>query len=210
MFERRYIAVLLFTTVACGGGNSSTTSSPSGPTSSSAFTLTGQVTDSATGAGISGATLAVNDGPNAGKSTTTDASGNYSLAGLQQSGFTVNVSATTYASQSKGVTLTSNQTLSFQLQTANGLPSPPSNLAGTSGTGFIVLTWTDSPNASSYNVYRQTSSSGFVRVATGVPIRVGSLRQAGLTSGTAYSFYMTSVNAAGESAPSNIVTVTPM
>jgi hypothetical protein len=50
-----------------------------------------------------------------GKSTTTDASGNYGFTGLQQSGFTVNASATNYASQSKSVTLTSNQAVSFQL-----------------------------------------------------------------------------------------------
>ena len=55
------------------------------------------------------------DGPNAGRSTRTDAAGNYSLAELLQSGFTVNMSASNYLSQSKGVTLTSDQTLSFQL-----------------------------------------------------------------------------------------------
>src|SRR5262249_27063978 len=53
-------------------------------------------------------------------STTTDASGNYSFSGLEQSGFTVSVSAPTYVTQSEGVTLTSNQTLSFQLQTVQG------------------------------------------------------------------------------------------
>jgi hypothetical protein len=41
--------------------------------------------------------------------------GNYSFTGLQQSGFTVNVSATNYVSQSRSVTLTSNQTLNFIL-----------------------------------------------------------------------------------------------
>ena len=42
---------------------------------------------------ISGATVAIIDGPNAGQSTTTDASGNYTFSSLQQSGFSVNASA---------------------------------------------------------------------------------------------------------------------
>lgn len=92
------------------------TSTPSTtPTTPTAFSLSGQVTDSASGAGISGATVFIADGPNAGRSTRTDAAGNYSLAELLQSGFTVNMSASNYLSQSKGVTLTSDQTLSFQL-----------------------------------------------------------------------------------------------
>jgi hypothetical protein len=56
------------------------TSTPSmTPTMPTAFSLNGQVTDSATGAGIPGATVFIADGPNAGRSTRTDASGNYSL-----------------------------------------------------------------------------------------------------------------------------------
>lgn len=99
--------------VACGRGNSTTTS----PTPT-AWSLTGQVTDSTTSTPIPGATVSIVDGPNAGKSTTTDTSGSYSFTGLQQSGFTVNVSADGYFSSSKGVTLTSNQTVSFHLTRA--------------------------------------------------------------------------------------------
>jgi carboxypeptidase family protein len=98
------------------------TSTPTIPT---AFSLNGQVTDSATGAGIPGATVFIADGPNAGRSTRTDASGNYSLAELLQSGFTVNVSASNYVSQSTGVTLTSNQMLSLQLTPQPTTPTPP-------------------------------------------------------------------------------------
>jgi hypothetical protein len=102
------------------------TSTPSmTPTIPTAFSLNGQVTDSATGAGIPGATVFIADGPNAGRSTRTDASGNYSLAELLQSGFTVNVSASNYVSQSTGVTLTSNQTLSLQLTPQPTTPTPP-------------------------------------------------------------------------------------
>jgi Carboxypeptidase regulatory-like domain len=70
-----------------------------------------------------GATVLIVDGPNAGKSATTDAAGSYSLTGLQQSGFTANASASHYTSQSKSVTLTSDQTLSFQLTRSTPLPN---------------------------------------------------------------------------------------
>jgi large repetitive protein len=90
------------------------------------FSLSGTVTDSATASGIAGVTITIADGPNARRSATTDRTGNYSLTGLQQSGFTVNVSAANYVPQSFGVTLTSNQTLLFRL---NRPPTPTFTLA---------------------------------------------------------------------------------
>ncbi|MCU1382684.1 MAG: hypothetical protein JWL71_1381 [Acidobacteria bacterium] len=59
--------------------------------------------------------VSVADGPDAGKSAMTDFEGTYSIAALQQSAFTVTVSAANYLSASKGITLTANQQLSFQL-----------------------------------------------------------------------------------------------
>ena len=99
-------------TVACGG-NSPTSPSSFTPTT---FSLSGQVTDRTTGAGIAGATVSIADGPNAGRWAATDGSGHYGFPALEQSGFAVNVAASNYLSQSTGVTLTSNQTLSFQLE----------------------------------------------------------------------------------------------
>jgi len=55
--------------------------------------VSGRVTDSATGAGISSALVSIADGPNAHLTAMTDASGNYRFSGLQESGFTVNASA---------------------------------------------------------------------------------------------------------------------
>jgi hypothetical protein len=79
------------------------------------LSLTGKVSDSITSTGVSGATITIIDGANAGKSTITDAAGAFSFIALQPSSFTVNVSANNYASQSRGVTLTSSQTLSLRL-----------------------------------------------------------------------------------------------
>jgi hypothetical protein len=115
MPQRACAFLLLFMAIACGGGNSTTTSPSSPGQMANTFALSGLVTNSTDGTVISGATISIADGPNAGKSTTTDSSGNYRFMGLQQAGFTVSASASEYAPQSRGVTLTSNQTLSFQL-----------------------------------------------------------------------------------------------
>src|SRR5438309_11320288 len=83
-----WTVALTLTLTACG--NSKTPTTPSSTT----FTLSGQVYDvivrhtlpvSVERHGIPGATVSVADGPNGGKSTSTDGSGIYSLTSLQQS-----------------------------------------------------------------------------------------------------------------------------
>jgi len=124
------------------------------------FSLSGRVTDSGTGAGIGGATVSVADGPNARKSAATDASGTYRLTALQQSGFTVTASALNYVSQSKGVTLTSDQALSFALTRQPAPPPPPPPPAGATIIGFNGLTANEAP-ISSY------AESGFTLSTSG-------------------------------------------
>ena len=131
-------------------------STPTTPSPPTMFSLSGQITDSETGSGVSGASISITDGPNAHVATTTDASGNYRFTGLEQSGFTVNVSASNYVSQSKGVTLTSNQTLSFQLVHLPPAPPPP---AGTTIIGFNGL----AVNGASVTSYTE---SGFTVLPT--------------------------------------------
>ena len=105
----RLALVFALFTGACGDRGPATTSPSPAPTPTAAtFSLSGTVTDSTTASGISGGTVRIADGPNVGK-------------------FTVNVSANNYASQSIGVTLTSNQTLSFRL---NHPPKPNFTLTG--------------------------------------------------------------------------------
>jgi Carboxypeptidase regulatory-like domain len=130
------------------------TSAPT-TTTPTMFSLSGQVTDSGTGIGIAGARVSIADGPNAHVVTSTDAAGNYRFTGLQQSGFTVDVSASNYMSQSQGVTLTSNQTLSFQLTRQPSIPTP----AGVTVIGFDALT----ADGASITTYTQ---SGFTVSAT--------------------------------------------
>ncbi|HEY6308038.1 MAG TPA: carboxypeptidase regulatory-like domain-containing protein [Candidatus Angelobacter sp.] len=80
--------------------------------------ITGQVTDSSTGAAITGATVSYSGG-----STTTDSSGNYTLSNVVPGTYTITASATGHASRSSTVSVTSGNTatLNFQLTpTASG------------------------------------------------------------------------------------------
>jgi len=81
--------------------------------------------------------VTIADGPSAGKTAVTDGAGGYTFSALPLSGFTVTASADRYTSLSKSVTLTSNQTVSFQLAP---LATPPATFTisgvvtdGTSG-----------------------------------------------------------------------------
>jgi Carboxypeptidase regulatory-like domain len=90
---------LLDYTGATGGGGGST---PPPPTTGS---VAGKVTDAGTTAGIAGATVSAGA-----TSTTTDASGNYTLAALTAGTYTVNASAAGYAPASQSVSVTAGTT----------------------------------------------------------------------------------------------------
>jgi hypothetical protein len=116
---RRYLGALcLFASFACGGGagGNSTPTAPNPPATTTA-TLSGRITESVAGSvfAIEGATLAIADGGNAGRTATTNANGDYSFLGLQRGGFTLNVSANGYSSQGFGVDLTGDLIRNFTL-----------------------------------------------------------------------------------------------
>jgi hypothetical protein len=85
------IVVGTVSVTSCGGDNGGGSSSPSSPTPTTTFTLNGRVTE--TGAtettAIVNANVSIGDGPNIGRSTTSDTSGNYTLPNLQRSAFAV-------------------------------------------------------------------------------------------------------------------------
>jgi len=127
---------------ACGGSNP-TSPSPTTSSSPQSFSLSGQVTATSGGV-LSGVTVRIADGPNAGRSTTTDVSGNYTLTGLTQSGFTVQFSAANVDATSRGVTLTSNQVLNVQVAAyANMVGSWLGSYtsSGLGGSGQCNMTW---------------------------------------------------------------------
>lgn len=120
------VGLVLLVTISCTGGSSdspnpgapSPTPSPSPAPAPSTFALSGRVTESAptTANAIGGATVTIVDGPNGGKSTATDGSGNYSFSGLTAGGFTVRATAGGYQESSQGVTLTANRSANFGLR----------------------------------------------------------------------------------------------
>jgi len=80
---------------------------------------------------------------------------------------------------------------------------------GATNTASITLTWTPAPSATSYRVTRATSSQGpFSTIATGVANPTYTDR--GLVSGTTYFYSVVAVNAAGESAATDPVTIKPV
>lgn len=87
------------------------------------------------------------------------------------------------------------------------VPAAPQNLtAVTDSTSTIDLSWSSSTGATSYTVYKATSSGG---TYSSVGTVTGTTYQAtGLAAGTAYYFKVTASNTAGESAASNIASAT--
>lgn len=77
------------------------------------FTLSGNVTDGTSGGILPNINIAITSGPHSGVSTKTDASGMYTLSGLESGSITVTASAVSYDSQDKTLTLTADSRLDF-------------------------------------------------------------------------------------------------
>jgi titin len=80
-------------------------------------------------------------------------------------------------------------------------PVAPTNLVATAGNAQVVLSWTASAGASSYQVYSGTTLLGTTTTT--------SYTAAGLTNGTTYSFTVVAVNSGGSSPASIAATATP-
>jgi hypothetical protein len=111
----RPLAALLLAlgAAACGSSPSAPTSTPAAAPAAH-WALSGAVTSSA-GGPINGATVAILDGPDADRTTTTDAAGRFTLAGLAQAGFSIHVTARGFTDASVPVTLTANQVVDVRL-----------------------------------------------------------------------------------------------
>jgi fibronectin type 3 domain-containing protein len=92
-----------------------------------------------------------------------------------------------------------------------GIPTAPQNLTATGAPTKITLNWTAVAGASSYNVYRGTTSNG--QSATPIATGIGgtSFHNSGLTNGTQYFYKVAGVNANNVvGAMSNEASATPM
>jgi Hypothetical glycosyl hydrolase family 15/Fibronectin type III domain len=109
----------------------------------------------------------------------------------------------TYANVNS-VTLTGGSAAVF-LDTATP-PAAPTNFKATAGNAQVVLTWTASSGATSYNLYRSTASGAeaFYKNVTGT-----SFTDTGLANGTTYYYQINAVNAGGSSARSGQVSAKP-
>jgi hypothetical protein len=88
---------------------------PTAPTRATTWNLTGTVRRADTGAPVAGASVAILDGPNAGRVTATSDSGAYTLLGLTPGGFSLRAQHADYFETAQAVDLTSDRTLDFGL-----------------------------------------------------------------------------------------------
>jgi fibronectin type 3 domain-containing protein len=91
--------------------------------------------------------------------------------------------------------------------TPQGVPPAPTNLTAIAGNKQVVLSWSASSGATSYNVKRSTTSGGpYNIIAAPTTTSYANNR---LTNGTTYFYVVSAVNIAGESANSGEVSATP-
>jgi fibronectin type 3 domain-containing protein len=85
-------------------------------------------------------------------------------------------------------------------------PSVPTNLAGTAGDNSVALTWTAASFSTSYNVKRSAISGAEVTITN---VSTTNYIDSSAVNGTLYYYVVSATNAAGESANSSEVSVTP-
>jgi PKD repeat protein len=84
----------------------------------------------------------------------------------------------------------------------------PTGVSAVGGNAQIVLSWTASAGATSYNIYRSTTKGGEGSTPYQTGITATTFTDTGLTSGTTYYYEVTAVNTAGESSTSTEVSAT--
>jgi fibronectin type 3 domain-containing protein len=88
-------------------------------------------------------------------------------------------------------------------------PAAPANLAAVAAAAQISLTWTASPGATSYEVFRGSSAGGENATPVAMNLVTPAFVDASVTSGATYFYIVKAINAAGVSGPSNEASATP-
>jgi large repetitive protein len=88
-------------------------------------------------------------------------------------------------------------------------PQAPANLTAVAGTGQVTLNWAASAGATTYSVFRGTTSGGEGATALMANLTATSFTDTAVTNGTTYFYFVEAVNSTGPSSPSNEVSATP-
>ncbi|MGA2168146.1 MAG: glycoside hydrolase family 66 protein [Terracidiphilus sp.] len=89
------------------------------------------------------------------------------------------------------------------------VPATPTGLTAIAGNAHVSLSWSVSSGATSYNVYRSTTSGGEGSTAYQSGIAATSFTDNGVTNGTAYFYTVAAINNSGTSPQSSEVAATP-
>jgi hypothetical protein len=135
------------------------------------------------------------------------------VGGAITSSYTTSATATGDTASSYTVTVTNtigNVTSNTATLTVNNAILPvPTGLLATGGNAQVLLTWNSSAGATSYNIYRGTTSGGESIWANVPGISWTTFIDFGVTNGTKYFYKIASVNSGGISALSSEVSVIP-
>ena len=114
-----------------------------------------------------------------------------------------------YAVSSVSGGIESDLTPVSQINPSALLPLRPEGVSAVNGAGQVTLSWSLAAGASSYNIYR-SSSSGVTRSSTKISDAASPYAQVGLTYGQRYYYRVSAQNAAGESILSAEVSGMPL
>ena len=89
------------------------------------------------------------------------------------------------------------------------VPLAPTSLTATGGNAQVALSWSASTGATSYKVFRSTTSGSYTYTTPLTTVTTASYTNTGLTNGTTYFYVVRAGNAGGESGNSNQATATP-
>jgi hypothetical protein len=119
-----------------------------------------------------------------------------------------------YSGEQTGITVVDGQTSSPVTVTvtpvsSGSVPSAPTGVNATAGSGQVTIGWSLVSSATSYNIYWSTTSG--VTKTTGTKITGATMpyTHTGLTGGTTYYYVITAVNSYGESGESSQVSAAP-
>ncbi|MGO8673986.1 MAG: choice-of-anchor tandem repeat GloVer-containing protein, partial [Capsulimonadaceae bacterium] len=104
---------------------------------------------------------------------------------------------------------TSAQSNEASASVGSHVPAAPTGLTATAGNTQVLLSWTGSSGATSYNIYRGTASGAESSTAAATGITTGNYTDTGLTNGITYFYKVAAVNGVGTSALSSEASATP-